>query len=188
MIAVGFTVAGVPVIGLTANGSSSRTWRMLTVAVGSPEHDRGRPPRTRPRTTPNSLIPATTPRGRVETFCPCQNTAEVVGEEDPRRGGKEPERQHEVDPPGQRVGADDVAAATSLEKLALADDLQRVPVDLAEGLLGSRRRDVDVAVRLSIAFAPGVAAAELGRRHPHVLDHGRRCECEQASPARCLGK
>jgi hypothetical protein len=31
---------------------------------------------------------------------------EVVGEEDPRRGGKEPEGQHKVDPAGQRVGAD----------------------------------------------------------------------------------
>ena len=36
VIRLGFTVAGKPVTGLTVNGSSIRTCRMLTVAVGLP--------------------------------------------------------------------------------------------------------------------------------------------------------
>ena len=36
VISLGFTVAGKPVTGLTVNGSSMRTCRMLTVAVVSP--------------------------------------------------------------------------------------------------------------------------------------------------------
>ena len=35
-IRLGFTIAGAPVIGLTVNGSSSRTCRRWTVAVGLP--------------------------------------------------------------------------------------------------------------------------------------------------------
>jgi hypothetical protein len=36
VIRLGFTVAGKPVSGLTVNGSSIRTCRILTVAVGLP--------------------------------------------------------------------------------------------------------------------------------------------------------
>ena len=54
-MAVGFTVAGVPVIGLIANGSSSRTWRMLTVAVGAPSTIDGAPANQASQ-KPNSMI------------------------------------------------------------------------------------------------------------------------------------
>ena len=47
---------------------------MLTVAVGAPSTIDGAPANQASQ-KPNSLIPATTPRGRVETFCPAQNCA-----------------------------------------------------------------------------------------------------------------
>ena len=38
---------------------------------------------------------------------PCPEHREVIGEEDPHIGAEEPLGQHEVDPAGQRIGADD---------------------------------------------------------------------------------
>ena len=104
VMAVGFTVAGKPVTGLTVNGSSSRTWRMLTVAVGAPSTiDGAREPSLAEAELADPRDHAARAGGHVLSL---PEHREVVGEEDPRRGGKEPERQHEVDLAGQRVGAD----------------------------------------------------------------------------------
>ena len=130
VISLGFTVAGKPVTGLTVNGSSIRTCRMLTVAVGAPSTIEGAAANQASH-APKSLRPRDHAARAPGDVLARPEHREVVGEEDPRRGGKEPQRQHELDPAGQRVGADGRQLDLAREARA-GDDLERVAVDLAE--------------------------------------------------------